>query len=217
MPVRAWPQCAHARSAPAFGERPAPSLCAFQIVLCRPTTSGCQRAKAAISAVLQLKAAVRAAPRLADALTSTGEEQPRNELLQAVVANLQDPELEAMEARISSIIDDEASFRKLTSQRMLECLFAIRSKVCSFIDVARVSLRDSTTEMELLTGEYAEQYGLTDLKLVWSERRGYHLTLPVAQRAVVEKAGFIKIASQVHWNPPCRTPSSYGATRSCIP
>ena len=36
---------------------------------------------------------------------------------------------------------------------------------------------------------YAEQFGLSDLKLVWTERRGYHLTLPVAQRETVERAG----------------------------
>lgn len=92
----------------------------------KPTSTGCARAKAAISAVLQLKATLRAAPLLAGALTSSGEAPPTNELLQAVVSNLESEELCAMEARINAVVDDEAVFRKRTSQRMLECLFAIK-------------------------------------------------------------------------------------------
>ena len=56
-----------------------------------------------------------------------------------------------------------------------------------------------------LPHRYAEQFGLSDLKLVWTERRGYHLTLPVAQRETVERAGFVKIASQAKKTVACST------------
>ena len=46
---------------------------------------------------------------------------------------------------------------------------------------------------------------MTDLKLVWSERRGYHLTLPIAHRELAEQAGFIKIASQAKKTVACST------------
>ena len=96
--------------------------------------------------------------------------------------------------------------------------------------MARETLTDSTTEMEHLRDtyvgqcclmlpelesahhdalplphRYAEQFGLSDLKLVWTERRGYHLTLPVAQRETVERAGFVKIASQAKKTVACST------------
>ena len=159
-----------------------------------PTSTGCARAKAGISAVLQLKTALHAsahhgalsspqvlqlktalhaAPRLAAALTSSGEAPPTNEvrcrtesrtdlgctstcpalpastsppylpyplpalpylppspqLLRAIVGNLASDEIDELSMRIHAVIDDEAIFRKQTSQRMLECLFAVRSKV----------------------------------------------------------------------------------------
>ena len=40
---------------------------------------------------------------------------------------------------------------------------------------------------------------------MWTERRGYHLTLPVAQRETVERAGFVKIASQAKKTVACST------------
>jgi hypothetical protein len=46
---------------------------------------------------------------------------------------------------------------------------------------------------------------LDDLKLLYSERRGYHLTLPVAQRGVAERNNFIQLASQAKRTLACST------------
>ena len=54
---------------------------------------------------------------------------PSPQLLRAIVGNLASDEIDELCTRIHAIIDDEAIFRKQTSQRMLECLFAVRSKV----------------------------------------------------------------------------------------
>ena len=102
----------------------------------------------------QLKTNIRSAPLLADALTSTNERPPTNELLAAVVENLRSPELVEIESRILAVIDDEAVFTKKTSIRMLECLFAVRPKVCSFLDVTRQTLHDSIRDMEGLVANY---------------------------------------------------------------
>ena len=59
--------------------------------------------------------------------------------------------------------------------------------------------------MEALVASYAEGLNLTDLKLAYTDRRGYHLTLPAAQRAVVEESGFIRIASQAKRTVACST------------
>lgn len=168
----------------------------LKFFMTKQTSTGCARAKAAISAVLQLKAALSAAPQLADALTSSGEAPPSNELLRKVVENLSSSDLVRLADHIAEVIDDESTFRKRTSQRMLDCLYAIRSKLCTFIDVARETLDDSIMEMEQLRDAYAKQFDLSDLKLVWTERRGHHLMLPISQRETIERAGFIKIASQ---------------------
>ena len=105
----------------------------LKILMQKPTTSGCARAKQTITAMLQLRSIIRSAPLLAAALTSNGERPLANELLRAIVANLSSPELQQMEERIASEIDPEATFAKRTSQRMLECIFALRPKAGSFL------------------------------------------------------------------------------------
>lgn len=121
--------------------------------------------------MLQLKSVLKAAPTLAAALTANGNEMPQNELLRMIVANLTSPELAAIEENIESVIDDEATFCKRTSQRMLECLFAVRPKVCSFLDVTRQTLGDSTNEMDNIAAGCARAcHSLT-------------LTVPTARRA----------------------------------
>jgi hypothetical protein len=130
----------------------------LKFFMTNPTSTGCARAKAGISAVLQLKTALHAAPRLASALTSSGEAPPTNEVqrrtksrtisdvppsvlpalpslppspqvLRAIVGNLASDEIGELCTRIHAIIDDEAIFRKQSCQGMLGCLFAVRSKV----------------------------------------------------------------------------------------
>ena len=71
----------------------------------KQSQSGCARAKAAITAVLQLKAVLHAAPLLAAALTANGHEAPDNPLLAAIVKNLTLPELVEMEKHIGDIVD----------------------------------------------------------------------------------------------------------------
>ena len=71
--------------------------------------------------------------------------------------------------------------------------------------MTRQTLHESTRDMEKLAAAYSEKLGLTDLRLVWNERRGYHLVLPIAQRAIVEQAGFIQIVTQAKKSVACST------------
>ena len=99
--------------------------------------------------------------------------------------------------------------------------------MCSFLDVTRQTLGESTRDMERLVARYAEEYGLNELHLVYTDRRGYHLTLPASQRKVrrpsesacsqsashdgvmdrqvVEANGFIRIASNAKKTVACST------------
>ena len=110
-----------------------------------------------------------------------------------------------MDELIGETIEEDATFCKRNSQRMLECIFAVKEKVCSFLDVTRQTLHDSTADMDALVASYTEKLALTDLKLAYTDRRGYHLTLPAGQRSVVEKNGFIRIASNAKRTVACST------------
>jgi DNA mismatch repair protein MSH4 len=116
----------------------------------KQTQTGCARAKAAITAILQLKSVLRTAPVLAAALSASGTDPPHNALLLKICENLSTPEVAEVEAHIDAIVADDAAYSKRTSQRMLECLFAIKPKVCSFLDVTRQTLSESTRDMEHL-------------------------------------------------------------------
>ena len=157
--------------------------------------------------MLQLKTVLRAAPLLAAALTSEGNGQPpmRNELLCKIVDNLTSPELEEMAQRIDAVIEEDAAYCRKASQHMFECLFAVKSKVCSFLDVTRTTLIESAADMENIIAAYSDTYGITDIRLVYSDRRGYHLKLPASQRHIAEANGFIRIASQAKKTVACTT------------
>ena len=171
----------------------------------KQTQSGCARAKTAVTAVLQLKAVLHAAPLLAAALTANGHEPPANPLLQQIVSNLTSPELAELAERIDAVVDEKAAFCKRASHRMLEALFAVKSGVSSFLDVTRTTLDESTMDMHRLVASYSESLGLTDLRLDYTDRRGYHFKLPASQKHIAEANGFIRIASQAKKTVACST------------
>lgn len=171
----------------------------------KPSYTGQSRAKAAISAVLGLKASLAAAPLLAAALTSSGEAPPENELLCAIVGNLGSPDLEAMRAMIDELIEEDTAYDKRASQRALACLFAVKKGASRVLDVLRQTLMETTQDMDRLVCHYRDELQLDDLKLLYSERRGYHITLPVAHKEVAERNGFIQLQSQAKRTLACST------------
>lgn len=102
--------------------------------LTRPTA-----AHQTISAILHLRHLLRTAPSLAAALSSSGEAPPRNELLRAMVANLDAPEMGELAAEIDGALDDDAAHHKDASRRTLQCLFAVRTGRNSSLDAPRHS------------------------------------------------------------------------------
>lgn len=180
--------------------------------------TGCARAKQSINAVLQLKTVLRAAPLLAAALTSNGQDAAdpdglgplQNELLCKICENLSSSDLEELDGLISLVIDEDAMYAKRPAARVLESLFAVRPEVNAFLGVARQTLTASVQEMERLVQGYAEELGVDDMRLVYSDRRGYHCTVPASAKERLEQPGasshrFIRIASQAKKTVACST------------
>ena len=70
---------------------------------------------------------------------------------------------------------------------MLEVPLCGQAKLLlSFLDVTRATLGESTLDMHKLVDSYSESLGLTDLKLDYNERRGYHLKLPASRYGTPE-------------------------------
>ena len=66
---------------------------------------------------------------------------------------------------------------------MLQCLYSVKPGVATLLDVSRTTFEGCTEGMELLVAHYRETLDLPDLKLTYSQKRGYYLTLPIAQKA----------------------------------
>ena len=170
-----------------------------------PIQTGVAKAKAAVTAVLQLKAVLHAAPLLAAAMTSNGHAPSDNVLLHAMVRNLMDPALGQMATLIDEVVDEDATFCKKPATRMLECLNAVREGVSSFLDTTRTRFKEALDDMEKLGGAYSEQLGITDMRVNYTDRRGYHFVLPAQHKALVERHGFIRCASQAKKTIACST------------
>ena len=170
----------------------------------KSSLSGLARAQASIASILHLKQVLRLAPTLAMALSSNGQVAPENNLLTTIQRNLQDEELAEMESAIDTVIEADAVYDKRASQRLLQSLFSIKHSVNNLLDVSRQTLGELTRDMEALTEHY-EQALQINLSLNYNQRRGYHFMLPMAERELAERGGFIQLHAHGKKSVSCST------------
>jgi DNA mismatch repair ATPase MutS len=138
------------------------------------------------------------------ALSSNGQVAPENNLLTTIQRNLQDEELAEMESAIDTVIEADAVYDKRASQRLLQSLFSIKHSVNNLLDVSRQTLGELTRDMEALTEHY-EQALQINLSLNYNQRRGYHFMLPMAERELAERGGFIQLHAHGKKSVSCST------------
>ena len=124
----------------------------------RQSAKGIAKAKASITAVLQLRTTLRAAPLLAEALAPPGEPATQNDLLVACLENVTAPEIAHLDALIDATLHDEATYPKRASQRILEALFAVRADQSHPLDKMRQRLAESNRDMDELLSRYMDDY-----------------------------------------------------------
>ena len=110
-----------------------------------------------------------------------------------VLQNLLAPELAQLLQWIDEIVEVDAVFDRRSSQRLLQCLFSVKPGVKTTLDLCRQTLGESTQEMERLLESYHAALSLTELRLNYNQRRGYHFVLPASQRRLAEENGFIQM------------------------
>jgi DNA mismatch repair protein MSH4 len=87
----------------------------------------------------------------------------------------------------------EAKYEKRHAQRQLQCLFAVKAELSGSLQTHRETLCDLTLQMEDVLEMYRRDGSLHQLKLNYSQRRGYHFTLPASDRHLAVEQKFIHI------------------------
>jgi DNA mismatch repair ATPase MutS len=124
-----------------------------------------------------------------------------------VLQNLRAPELAQLLQWIDEIVEVDAVFDRRSSQRLLQCLFSVKPGVKTTLDLCRQTLGESTQEMERLLQGYHAALSLTELRLNYNGRRGYHFVLPASQRRLAEENGFIQMQTFSKKSISCTTES----------
>ncbi|GLC45609.1 hypothetical protein PLESTB_001785200 [Pleodorina starrii] len=110
-------------------------------------------------------------------------ESARSPLLTAIRSTCQDTGLRGLHTRVEEVLDEEATAAAARGapfvSRVQQC-FAIRAEAApdGLLEVARGSLCRLTETVHELGARYAEEMGLPRLKVSYSSRKGFYLTLP---------------------------------------
>ncbi|EOD30919.1 hypothetical protein EMIHUDRAFT_462781 [Emiliania huxleyi CCMP1516] len=95
--------------------------------------------------------------------------------------------------QIAPTLAYDAKYEKRHAQRQLQCLFAARNELSGSLKTHRETLGALTLQMEELLESLQRDLSLESLKLNYSQRRGYHFTLPAAERPLAVQHNFIHI------------------------
>ena len=119
---------------------------------------------------------------------------PTPQLLLKLHENFTAPELGELTSLIDEIIDEDAVFDKRKTTLLTESLFAVIQGVrgCpererTALDACRKMLSDSTDQINDMAKAWAQEELDVDVK--YSDRRGYHFLVPMAQRDLAQERG----------------------------
>jgi len=91
------------------------------------------------------------------------------------------------------VVTGEAKYEKRHAQRQLQCLFAVKAELSGSLQMHRETLCDLTLQMEDVLEDCRTSFSMNQLKLNYSQRRGYHFTLPASDRSLAVDHNFIHI------------------------
>jgi len=135
---------------------------------------GCQTL---ITKILALKTSLNAIPPLLDALRNLAEECT---LSRSFIAAFSSPRIAAIRAEIDKVLDDThvsgGGGGKTLNVQAQRCM-AVRPGLDTLLDVARQTFQHVSQEVYSLAQSYAEEYEIGSIKVAWSARRGYHLSI----------------------------------------
>lgn len=139
-----------------------------------PKKSSIQSTRANLVHILELKHTLETVPPLAEALKGC-----QNSLLQAILNNLQDPRIEALQMKLEDVVREDAIYVKNTHKMRNQLAYAIKPGIHGLLDVARKSWTEANDDMQLLIKRYREEFCRYRVRGEYNTRRGHHLSCPI--------------------------------------
>ncbi|KAI8469891.1 MAG: muts domain V-domain-containing protein [Monoraphidium minutum] len=131
-----------------------------------------------VDAVILLRCLLRALPLLSESLAWV--ETP---LLSAVRSNLARPELEELLTQLEGALEEEAQACKGAFAGRMQQVWAVRSGVDPFLDMARATFNKLTEAIQGLADKHRAEPGLAGLKAKYTHAKGWHFRLPLPKAA----------------------------------
>mmetsp|Transcript_42797 Transcript_42797/g.107121 ORF Transcript_42797/g.107121 Transcript_42797/m.107121 type:complete len:876 (+) Transcript_42797:142-2769(+) len=153
----------------------ATTLCTISKQDFATSIEGCQTL---ITKIIALKRSLDSIPPLLDALQNLAEEST---LSRSFTAALSSPRITAIRTEIDKVLDDSfmgggGGGGKTLNVQAQRCM-AVRPGLDTLLDVARQTFQHVQQEVYALAQSYAEEYEMGSIKVAWSSRRGYHLSI----------------------------------------
>jgi len=152
-------------------------LCtAFSTVMAkdgRDTAHLVARARKNTQAILELRDVLLALPQIAESLGPA-----QSPLLAVVQEILQSSEIDRIAEAVDAFIDPDAAKANDQFVKMTEHVFSVRGGVSGFLDLARKTFLDLTEGVHAAVDEYRREFGLPEIKLQYSQKRGFWVVFP---------------------------------------
>ncbi|KIZ06394.1 DNA mismatch repair protein MSH4 [Monoraphidium neglectum] len=126
-----------------------------------------------VEAVILLRCLLRALPALSESMAWVA-----TPLLGAVRSNLVRPELQDLLADVEAALEEEAQASKGAFAGRMHQVWAVRSNVDPFLDMARTTFNRLTEAIRSLAEKQRAEPALAGLKAKYTHAKGWHFVLP---------------------------------------
>lgn len=140
------------------------------------TAEGCQTL---ITKILGLKSSLDSIDPLLDAMEKLTDDCALSTSFKSALST---PRIRAIRDEISQVLDDNLcgggggkGGLNVQSQRCM----AVRPGINTLLDVTRQAFLNVTEDVYALAQSYAEEYDMGSIKVAWSAKRGYHISVKV--------------------------------------
>ncbi len=149
----------------------------FVVAKKRTQGSEAQHVATCIVALLELRSLLRLVPTLGTALSSGS-----SALLRSMRDVCASPSLSFLDDKIGALLEDDPVAGKAPFVTKTNCVFAVKTGVCGFLDVSRRAFCETTEAIHALVTSYNDELAAAGsslaLKATFAPRRGFFLRAP---------------------------------------
>lgn len=150
-------------------------------------------AQASIQALLTLRTALERVGQIVPLLAPL-----QGELIAAIRKNLEDPRIPLVRAKLVELFNEEVVATSAGAKQTMEQIaHSIRPSLNGMLDVARKTYHEADSDIQLLVEEYRQTFEMPNLRLLYSAKRGFYLSLGAGSSMMSERPTLPRVFLQV--------------------